>query len=151
MYQRILVPVDGSPTSEAGLSEAVKLAKLTGASIQLVHVIDDLPFMMGTDGFGAMSADILGIMKEAGQKVLVNARKLVELSGVPVETVLFDTFEGSLSERVASQALAWKADLIVLGTHGRRGMQRMLLGSGAEQIVRSSALPVLLVRGPASD
>lgn len=151
MYQRILVPVDGSPTSEAGLSEAVKLAKLTGASIQLVHVIDDLPFMMGTDGFGAMSADILGIMKEAGQKVLVNARKLVEMSGVPVETVLFDTFEGRLSERVAFQALAWKADLIVLGTHGRRGVQRMLLGSGAEQIVRSSALPVLLVRGPASD
>jgi nucleotide-binding universal stress UspA family protein len=151
MYERILVPVDGSPTSGAGLAEAVKLAKLTGARVQLLHVVDDMPFVMGTDGFGTMSADILGVMKEAGQAVLNKARALVEKSGVPVETVLFDTLDGRLSERVARQALDWNANLIVLGTHGRRGVERMVLGSGAEQIVRSSPVPVLLVRGPAAD
>jgi nucleotide-binding universal stress UspA family protein len=151
MYERILVPVDGSATSDAGLAEAVKLARLTGARVQLLHVVDDMPFVLGTDGFGTMSADILGVMKEAGEAVLGRARTLVETSGVPVETVLFDSLEGRLSERVASQALAWNANLIVLGTHGRRGVQRMVLGSGAEQIVRSSPVPVLLVRGPAAD
>jgi nucleotide-binding universal stress UspA family protein len=151
MYERILVPVDGSPTSDAGLAEAVKLAKLTGARVQLLHVVDDMPFVMGTDGFGTMSADILGVMKEAGQAVLNKARAVVEKSGVPVETVLFDTLDGRLSERVAKQALDWNANLIVLGTHGRRGVERMVLGSGAEQIVRSSPVPVLLVRGPAAD
>jgi nucleotide-binding universal stress UspA family protein len=151
MYERILVPVDGSLTSDAGLAEAIKLAKLTGARLQLLHVVDDMPFVLGTEGFGTMSADIVGMIKEAGMAVLTRSRAVVEKFGVPVETVLFDSFEGRLSQRVAEQAVAWKADLLVLGTHGRRGVQRMVLGSGAEQILRSSPVPVLLVRGPAAD
>ncbi len=147
MYQRILVPVDGSPTSNAGLAEAIKLAKLTGARLQLVHVIDEMPLILGAEGYGSMSTDLLGIMKEGGQTILATARALAEKNGIQVEACLFDNLSGRLSEHVAKQALQWKADLIVLGTHGRRGVERMVLGSGAEQILRGSPIPVLLVRG----
>ncbi|MEP6789997.1 MAG: universal stress protein [Ramlibacter sp.] len=147
MYQRILVPVDGSPTSSAGLAEAIKLAKLTGGRLQLVHVIDEMPMILGAEGYGSMATDLIGIMKEGGQTILDTARALAEKSGIQVEACLFDNLNGRLSEHVARQALQWKADLIVLGTHGRRGVERMVLGSGAEQILRSSPVPVLLVRG----
>lgn len=147
MYQRILVPVDGSPTSNAGLAEAIKLAKLTGARVRVLHVVDELPFLMSADGFAGMPGDVFTLLKEAGQAVLEEARLTVHAAGIPVEATLFDSLDGRLCERVAEQAQAWGADVIVLGTHGRRGVGRMLLGSDAEQIVRTATVPVLLVRG----
>ena len=151
MYQRILVPVDGSPTSNAGLAEAIKLAKLTGARVRVLHVVDEMPFLMGGDGFAAMSGDVFGMLKEAGQAVLEQARLTVHAAGIPVEATLFDSLSGRLCDRVAEQVQAWGADVIVLGTHGRRGVGRMLLGSDAEQIVRTATVPVLLVRGTPPD
>ena len=148
MYQRILVPVDGSPTSSAGLDEAIMLAKLTGARLRLVHVVDEMPFVMSAEGYGAMSSDVLGLLKEAGEKILAESRQRVEAKGIAVDAVLFDSLSGRLSDRVAEQSKEWGADLIVLGTHGRRGVQRMLLGSDAEQIIRTATVPVLLVRAP---
>ena len=146
MYQRILVPVDGSATSSAGLAEAIKLARLTGGTIQLLHVIDDMPMMLAAEGYGAISADVMGVWKESGQALLRKARTAVEKDGVPVDTVLVETPGSRLSDAVMKQALKWQADVIVLGTHGRRGVGRVFLGSDAEQIVRSSPVPVLLVR-----
>jgi nucleotide-binding universal stress UspA family protein len=150
MYQRILVPVDGSPTSSAGLDEAIALAKLTGARLRLVHVVDEMPFVMSAEGYGAMSSDVLGLLKEAGEKILAESRRRVEGKGVAVDAVLFESLSGRLSDRVAEQTKEWKADLLVLGTHGRRGVRRMLLGSDAEQIIRTATVPVLLVRAPAA-
>ena len=66
---------------------------------------------------------------------------------IPVDTALFDSLSKRLCDRVAEQVKEWGADVIVLGTHGRRGVGRMLLGSDAEQIVRTATVPVLLVRG----
>ena len=147
MYQRILVPVDGSATSNAGLAEAIKLAKLTGARVRVLHVVDEMPFIMSADGYAAMSGDVFTLLKEAGQAVVEQARLTVQAAGIPVEASLFDSLSGRLCERVAEQVQAWGADVIVLGTHGRRGVERMLLGSDAEQIVRTATVPVLLVRG----
>jgi nucleotide-binding universal stress UspA family protein len=146
MYERILVPVDGSATSNAGLIEATKLAKLTGARVRLLHVIDDMPFMMAAGGFGAMTVDVLDSLKTAGEAILQEARARVETSGVVVSSVLLDSNGGRLCDQVIEQADSWGADLLVLGTHGRRGVRRMLLGSDAEQIVRTATIPVLLVR-----
>ena len=146
MYQRILVPVDGSPTSNAGLAEAIKLAKLTGAHMRVLHVVDEMPFLMGADSFAAMPGDVFTILKEAGQAVLEQARLTVHAAGIPVDATLFDSLSGRLCDRVAEQVQGWGADVIVLGTHGRRGVGRMLLGSDAEQIVRTATVPVLLVR-----
>jgi len=143
MYERILVPFDGSPTSNAGLDEAVKLAKLTGASIRLVHVLDHLPFSTGEAG---LTGDLLGILVEAGSQVLLEGKRRVEAVDVPVDTFLSKTFGERVCNVVAEQAKAWNADLIVIGTHGRRGVKRLLVGSDAEQIVRTASVPVHLVR-----
>lgn len=147
MYTQILVPVDGSATSNAGLAEAVKLAKLTGGRLRLLHVVDEMPFTMSTAGDAGASADLLVILNDAGKDILRQAQERVEQCGVAVDTVLFDGFGGRLSDRVTEQARDWPADLVVLGTHGRRGVGRLLLGSDAEQVLRTAAVPVLLVRG----
>jgi nucleotide-binding universal stress UspA family protein len=149
MYQRILVPVDGSETSNAGLAEAVKLAKLTGAQLRLMHVIDESPFLMSAEGMAAVSTDVLALLREGGARVLEQARALVASQGVAVDTKLYDGITSRLCDCVAEQVAQWRADLIVLGTHGRRGVGRMLLGSGAEQVARTATVPVLLVRSPA--
>jgi len=149
MYQRILVPVDGSLTSNAGLAEAVKLAKLTGARLLLLHVVDDMPMMMSAEGLTAMSGDIFAILKEGGEKVLEQARVAVASQGLAVDTKLLESLNGRLCDHVNQQVTGWKADLIVLGTHGRRGASRWLLGSDAEQVLHSAAVPVLLIRAEA--
>ena len=147
MYTHILVPVDGSPTSNHGLDEAVKLARLTGARLRLMHVVDQLVYSTGMEGFGTMTADLIPLLREGGENVLKTAKARVEASGVPVETVLFDSFAGRVCDLVVAEATNCHADLIVLGTHGRRGVARIFMGSDAEQIVRLAHTPVLLVRG----
>jgi nucleotide-binding universal stress UspA family protein len=146
MYTHILVPVDGSPTSDRGLDEAVKLAKLTGARVRLMHVVDQLTYALGMDGFGATMVDLIPLLREGGEKILQTAKARVEASGIPVETALFDSFAGRICDVVIADATNWHADLIVIGTHGRRGVGRVFLGSDAEQMVRQAPTPVLLVR-----
>jgi nucleotide-binding universal stress UspA family protein len=147
MYQRILVPVDGSPTSARGVDEAIQLAKLTKGRLLLVHLVEPLPYALAGEGYGAMTADIVGMMTEAGRKVLNEAQQRVEKEGVAVEAKLVETLDARLSDCIAEHVDAWRADLVVVGTHGRRGVQRVLLGSDAELIVRTAKVPVLLVRG----
>src|SRR5216110_60697 len=146
MYQHILVPVDGSPTSDGGLDEAIKLAHLTGGRLRLLHVVDEMPFVMNAEGYGALSSDVRQIFKERAKTILAKAKAKVEQAGLAVDTVLFETFGARLVEHVVEQTRHWEADLIVLGTHGRRGVGRVLMGSDAEQVVRASSVPVLLVR-----
>jgi nucleotide-binding universal stress UspA family protein len=148
MYQRILVPVDGSPTSKRGLGEAIALAKLTGASLRLINVVDVMVFAMEADAFAGYAGDMIGLLREGGQKVLESARAQAEAAGVAADTVLRDGFSGRVCDLVIDEAKAWKAELIVIGTHGRRGAGRLLLGSDAEQILRLAPVPVLLVRAP---
>ena len=146
MYTHILVPVDGSSTSDRGLEEAVKLATLTGARLRLVHVINQSVYATGMEGMAAMTADLIPLLREGGEKILKTCKTRVEASGVPVETALLDSFAGRVCDLVVAEALNWQADLIVLGTHGRRGIGRFFMGSDAEQILRLAPTPVLLVR-----
>lgn len=153
MYNRILVPVDGSSTSNHGLEEAVKLATVTGGRLRLLHVVDQLSAAMSmSSGYGPMNADIFRLLKEGGERILQEARGSVERgSRVAVDTALVEGYSGRLCDLVAEQAREWGAELVVLGSHGRRGIGRMVLGSDAEQIIRSSHLPVLVVREPDQD
>lgn len=146
MYQRILVPYDGSATSSRGLDEAIRLAKLTGASVRLVHMIDVLLFATGFETATAYVGELIPYMRQAGATILQEGQARVEDSGVKADTVLIDSIETRLSDAVNDQVKVWGADLIVIGTHGRRGVSRLLLGSDAERIVRSAPVPVLLVR-----
>jgi nucleotide-binding universal stress UspA family protein len=148
MYQRILVPIDGSATSTKGLDEAIKLAKLTGASLRLIHVVDELTFATGFETYDTFANDVIPLMKEAGETILEHGRARAAAAGVGVDTRLFETLAARLSEVVVEQVKDWNADLVVIGTHGRRGVDRLFLGSDAEQIVRTAPVPVLLVRAP---
>ncbi len=151
MYQRILVPIDGSTTSTQGLNEAIKLAKLTGAEMRLIHVADALSFATGFEPYAVYAGDLVPRIREAGELVLKGARELVQAQGIRVDSKLLDDLVSRVSETVIEQAKAWGADLIVLGTHGRRGVGRFLLGSDAEQIARTAPVPVLLVRASGVD
>ena len=146
MYQRIIVPIDGSETSNKALVAALRLAKERGGRVRLVHVVEELAYLTGYDQFGGYSGDLINIMRETGNKVLAGGVAIAESAGVEVDKVLFDDLGERLAEVVADEARRWNADLIVVGTHGRRGVGRILLGSGAEQIIRMSPVPVLVIR-----
>lgn len=147
MYQRILVPTDGSATSDKGLAEAMALARLSGGQIRLLHVVDALPVAVNADAFAGYAADILPLLREGGQIILERARGQVAAAGVGCDVSLREVVAERVHEVVLEEAASWKADLIVIGTHGRRGVSRLLLGSDAEQILRTAQVPVLLVRG----
>ena len=146
MYQHILVPVDGSATSLKGLSEAIGLAKVTGGQIRLLHMVDTLSVAASLGAY-AISTDVMEQLREEGEQILQQARLQALAEGVATDVVLDDSVHGRLADWVVAQARAWPADLVVLGTHGRRGVGRLLLGSDAEQVLRISPVPVLLVRG----
>jgi nucleotide-binding universal stress UspA family protein len=149
MYERILVPIDGSPTSELGLQEAVRLAKLTGARLRLLHVTDVLSLAIAGEAYGGPAGDLLSETRKEGEALLRRAKAAVEAQGVAADVVIFDNASGRVAELVVDDAMKSRADLIVVGTHGRRGVGRLMLGSDAEQIVRSAPVPVLLVRDKA--
>ena len=147
MYQHILVPFDGSPTSTRGLDEAIRLASLTGATLRLVHMLDDLRYATGFETYAAYANDVVPYMRQAGERILRDGEARARAADVKVDSVLCEGLATRLAEVVAEQAKAFGAELIVIGTHGRRGVGRVLLGSDAEQIVRTAPVPVLLVRG----
>lgn len=146
MYKQILVPVDGSETSNKALVAALQLAREGGGNVRLAHVLEDLSYLAGYEQFGGYSGDLLGIMQEAGNRILHDGLDIAKAAGVQADAMLFDKLGERLPEVIAGAAREWNADLIVLGTHGRRGVGRALLGSGAEQILRQAPVPVLVVR-----
>lgn len=148
MYQRIFVPVDGSATSALGLKEACQLARLTHASLRLIHVIDELSFAMALQPGGHDAGPLLDMLRQNGTEILQTALATAREQEIKADSVLYESLDKTVAQRVLAEAEEWKADLIVIGTHGRRGVRRLMLGSSAEEVLRSAAIPVLLVHGP---
>jgi nucleotide-binding universal stress UspA family protein len=147
MYRRILVPIDGSATSFLGLQEALKLAESSPATLRLVHVVNEF-LMSDVMYFPADHYDkLIEPLREAGRRVLENARRITRERGLEAQAVMLETIGGRAADLILTDARTWPADLIVMGTHGRRGLSRMVLGSDAELVLRGSPVPVLLVRG----
>jgi nucleotide-binding universal stress UspA family protein len=151
MYQKILVAVDGSDTSKRALDEALRVAQMTGGNLRVAHVIDTIA-PLGI-GMTYVPVDLLTGYREDALARLEEARLLAEASGVPCDTELLEVHQladdvAGCLQRCAEQ---YGADLAVLGTHGRRGVRRAVIGSVAERFVRQAHCPVLLVRsaGPA--
>lgn len=148
MYRSILVPIDGSKASSIGLKHAIALAKDQQARIRLLNVIDEAVLATTmADPAGAMVVpDILDSLKAEGRKVLDKARATAESAGTKVEAVQVAGRGQPVSDVILREARRARADLIVMGTHGRRGLNRLLLGSDAERVLRDSSVPVLLTR-----
>ena len=149
MYKRILVPIDGSDTAGHGLNQAIALATGQKATLCLLHVTNDFPFMSEMP----MAFDFEKYreeMQQYGRNLLEDAKKLATSLGLEVETLLHDLKGGRVADAILQEAKRTGCDLIVIGTHGRRGFRRALLGSAAESVLRESPVPVLLVRAPSA-
>ena len=144
-YRRILVAVDGSPTSMKGLREAIRLAKDDRAQLFIVHVVNELYAFANLEGLTA-GVDIVPALREGGRRVLAKAKAVADKERIRAKTLMRETPGGAAADLIVREARKQRADLIVLGTHGRRGLRRAVLGSDAEQVVRRSSVPVLLVR-----
>jgi nucleotide-binding universal stress UspA family protein len=142
-FKRILVPIDGSDTSTKALTTALQLARDAGGRVRVLNAIDELAYHTGYE----QSARILQAAREASALMLAKALEVAKAAGVEADSVLSDDPGQRLGQTVARAASDWEADLVVVGTHGRRGVSRILLGSGAEQVIRLAPVPVLVVRG----
>ena len=146
-YRKILVPVDGSTTATLGLREAIRLAKEQGASIHLVHVVDEHYVVSAGIETAAYADDMFDSLRAAGKDILKKSEAAVRKEGLRASSTMLETITSPVADVIVRVAKRVRPDVIVIGTHGRRGVRRLLMGSDAEQVVRTSPVPVLLVRG----
>jgi nucleotide-binding universal stress UspA family protein len=149
MYSKILVPIDGSAPSMLGLAEAVGLAKLLGSRLALVHVVNEAVYF-GPETPPMRFDRLVDELRAAGRATLEKAERFAHEHGLESEKILVESIGGAAADVIVQEAGRRQADLIVMGTHGRRGFKRLALGSDAELVVRGSTIPVLLVREPRS-
>jgi len=147
MYKRILVAVDGSETSGKALDEATKLAREMNSIILLLHVCEEMPIIWEPDGMNMiLMQNSLKAIADAGKELLEKHRKQLAEQCITVETKLVETYGGRMGSVISEEAQKWHADLLVVGTHGRKGLAHFLIGSVAEDVTRTASMPVLLVR-----
>ncbi len=145
MYHRILVPVDGSPTADAGLRHAIGLAAALKAKLVLLHVIDDFALMVEMSSIASYETMRDGL-RQYGQHALDKAQQAASDAGVMCETFVREVAQARISEIINDETVKHRCDLVIMGTHGRRGFSRLTLGSNAEAVMRTSTVPVVLVR-----
>jgi len=141
MYDRILVPTDGSAGVERAVEHAVGLAEKHGATVEALYVVNAATFgglPMETSWEGISS-----VLREEGHEAVERVEEIAEERGVDVETRIV---EGMPSRTICEHADSEGCDLIVMGTHGRGGIDRLLMGSVTERVVRTAEPPVLTVR-----
>jgi len=143
-----MLAIDGSAISDLLLKEITKLTNGQKINLRIIHVIDNSFVNYGGPSFDYLS--VLALCREEGQKILDNAAKsLASHPSINVETSLLELkpLQGRVAEVIVHEAKEWPADLLILGTHGRRGFSHFFLGSVAENVIRIATTPVLLVRG----
>lgn len=149
MYKHILAPTDGSDVAQKGLDAALALAKTMGAQVTVVTVTERLPAYPGPYGYespasAAMIAHFGASQDQVANAVLAAAQQSADREGVSVETLLVP--EAQPAEAIIETARSLNCDLIVMGSHGRRGLNRLLLGSKTAEVATQSPVPVLVVR-----
>ncbi|HEY2512413.1 MAG TPA: universal stress protein [Polyangiaceae bacterium] len=142
--KRVLVPIDFTETSDKAFDFALELAERFGASVTAMHAYE-IPVIGFPDGALVATVDIATRIQESGRKGLDAAVAARASRGVPIDSVLR---EGPAWEEIRALAEEMPADIIVIGTHGRRGIARALLGSVAENVIRTTKVPVLTIHGP---
>jgi nucleotide-binding universal stress UspA family protein len=145
MYKQILVPIDGSDTATLALKHAIALAKDQHSTLRLFHVVDLTPAYSTVNAPHVVERQ--NALQVEGQKVISDCSAPVLAAGIQYDSKCITTSEKHTYDLIEEEANRWPADLIVIGTHGRRGIRRMFLGSVAEGLARISSKPVLLIRG----
>ena len=138
MYETILVPTDGSSQSDAALEHAVALASHHSATVHVLYVADS-----NRDSLTAQGGEVVDALELEGDRITSEAIDRIEAGVEAVGAVKV----GDPVETILDYAVSVGADLMIMGTHGRRGLDRYLLGSTTERVVRRSSVPVLTVRG----
>ncbi len=146
MYQRLLVALDNTRTSRLALDHAAELARLSGATVVLLHVLESFRHVSGFESPKVYAEEVLPRMREKGRQLLDEAAAPLVKQGIEVETVLLEGSDERVAEVIARRAEEAGVDLVIMGTHGRRGVNRLLLGSDAEHGARIAHAPVMLVR-----
>lgn len=145
MFKHILVPVDGSPTAQKAVGRAAALAQAFGSRVTAVYVIDPYPFTgLGSD-FAYGQAEYLGAANAEAAEATEAARATLAAAGVAVETRVVESH--AIWRGILETASTLGADLIVMGSHGRRGLEKLVLGSVAQRVLSHAALPVFIERG----
>ncbi|MCA3183222.1 MULTISPECIES: universal stress protein [unclassified Cupriavidus] len=150
MYERILVAVDGGDSADLAMTQAIGMARAFRADIKLLYVVDDSELF---DAAGtADTAMVLSQLVQGGERALDLAAERCAHAGVTCikELVERPLGRGNVSETIVERADTWPADVIVMGTHGRRGMRRVIMGSVSEGVLAQTSKPVLLIRAEAS-
>jgi len=144
MYDRILIPVDGSSMSINAAEEGIKLAGIMGSSVSFLYIIDLSILSIPDAETGIANAEVIRKgFRDQGETIMGRLKAGAENKGISAGTMMR---EGDVHEEILSAAREVKADLIVMGTHGRRGLNRLILGSVAESVARRAGCAVLLIR-----
>ncbi|MDE2617075.1 MAG: universal stress protein [Burkholderiales bacterium] len=145
MFKHILVPVDSSETAQKAVETAAGLARAFGSAVSVIYVIDPYPFTgLGSD-FAYGQAEYLSAASAEAQEATEAARAVLSKAGVTVSTQVVEAH--TIWRGILETAKTLGADLIVMGSHGRRGVEKVVLGSVAQRVLSHAQLPVFVVRG----
>ncbi len=144
MFKHILVPVDGSSTAQLAVDRSIGLAKAFGSRVTAIFVIDPYPFTgVGTD-FAYGQAEYLSAATAEANAAIKAAKSSFDAAGVSVDTSVIEAH--AAWRGVVQAAVSVQADLIVMGSHGRSGLEKLVLGSVTQAVLSHTRLPVLVVR-----
>ncbi len=144
MFKHILIPVDGSPTAALAADKAIGMAKAFGSEVTAIYVIDPYPFAgIGTDAAYGQAQYLSAATAESGEAIAA-IRRTFDASGVKVNTSVIEGH--AIYQSILDTATAVGADLIVMGSHGRRGLEKLVLGSVTQRVISHAHIPVLVVR-----
>ena len=144
MFKHILAPVDGSVTSITALDKAIGLAQAFGSALTVVYVIDPYPFTgVGAD-FSYGQAQYLEAATAEAHDAIRAARAAIEAAGVKVDTRVVEAH--APWRGILETATELGSDIVVMGSHGRRGLEKLVLGSVAQRVLSHAHIPVMVVR-----
>jgi nucleotide-binding universal stress UspA family protein len=152
MFKKVLVAFDGGDAARQGLITALALAADQRAMLFVLHVLEGMP--AGWSAYvdeqfrPARVEALLQGLRVSGQKVLDEAQAMSSRQGCAMKALLVDARGRSVADVILAQIQEVGADVVVIGTHGREGMSRLVMGSAAESVLRHAEVPVLLVRAP---
>ena len=145
MFKHLLVPIDGSPTSQLAVDKAIGLAKAFDSKVTVLFVVDPYPFTgVGTD-FAYGQTQYLSAARAEASAALAAAREAMEAVDIKVTGSLVESH--STWRGILEAAETGGVDLIVMGSHGRSGIEKMVLGSVAQRVVSHASVAVMVVRG----